>query len=182
MKNNSNDAKVIFRLFGPWQDEQEEIWLTKMASEGYHFVKCTKPGWYTFIKGESKKVKYCLDYQASASEREKYRQLFDDAGWEYAGEMNNWHYYRKEYEGTEAPEIFTDNESKIQKYKRVLMFFSLLLLSLGVLPLSISLLVRSEGLDFLRGFLMGMGSGITLIMVLTMSATLGRINQLKSRY
>jgi hypothetical protein len=50
----------------------------------------------------------------------QYLQLFKDAGWEYVGEMNGWQYFRKPVEAGNSAEIFTDNESKIQKYKRFL--------------------------------------------------------------
>jgi hypothetical protein len=39
-----------------------------------------------------------------------------------AGSMSGWDYFRKQAEPGENPEIFTDPESKIQKYQRVLRF------------------------------------------------------------
>jgi fatty-acid desaturase len=33
--------------------------------------------------------------------------------------MNSWQYFRKEVTGPEIPEIYTDNESKMLKYKRL---------------------------------------------------------------
>ncbi len=36
--------------------------------------------------------------------------------------MSAWEYFRKEAKPGEAPEIFTDPESKIQKYQRILRF------------------------------------------------------------
>ena len=36
--------------------------------------------------------------------------------------MGSWQYFRKEAKQGEAEEIYTDNESKIGKYKRVLFF------------------------------------------------------------
>ena len=54
-----------------------------------------------------------------------YLQLFSDAGWEYLGKMSGWgHYFRKEAREGETLEIFTDVESKIAKYKRVLTYLS----------------------------------------------------------
>jgi hypothetical protein len=51
------------------------------------------------------------------------------------GEMNNWQYFRKEALNGEAPEIFTDNESKSKKYERILMllvvFMPILMINLN---------------------------------------------------
>ena len=55
-------------------------------------------------------------------DRAAYLQLFHDAGWEHLGNMSAWEYFRKEARPGEEPEIFTDPESKIQKYQRVLRF------------------------------------------------------------
>ena len=38
--------------------------------------------------------------------------------------MSNWHYFRKETREGEALEIFTDVESKVAKYKRVLTYLA----------------------------------------------------------
>jgi membrane protein YdbS with pleckstrin-like domain len=45
--------------------------------------------------------------------------------------MSSWHYFRKEAREGESPEIFTDVESKVAKYKRVLTylaFFALIII------------------------------------------------------
>jgi hypothetical protein len=49
---------------------------------------------------------------------------------EHIGEMNAWQYFRKEAVPGEQPEIFTDNESKINKYKRLLGYLCIFLLPL----------------------------------------------------
>jgi len=48
-------------------------------------------------------------------------RLVQDAGWEHLGNMSAWKYFsRKEAGIDDTAEIFTDFESKISKYRRVL--------------------------------------------------------------
>jgi Protein of unknown function (DUF2812) len=123
-----------FRWFWAWQDEKEEAWLGKMSKQGYHLSSIGFPGFYTFNKGEPKEYVYRLDYQNfRKKDRQEYLQLFRDAGWEHLGEIAAWQYFRKEARPGETNEIFTDKESKIGKYKRVIyysVFFYLIFIAL----------------------------------------------------
>jgi hypothetical protein len=111
-----------YRVFFAWQDEDEERWLrTKARDEGLHLVSYTPPCVYRFRRGERADYAYRLDFQTTRrQDKADYLQLFADAGWEHVGEMGSWHYFRRPVTGGEAPEIFTDPESKAQKYGRVL--------------------------------------------------------------
>jgi hypothetical protein len=112
-----------FRWFWVWQDEAEESWLDNMSQKGYHLLSVSLPGFYTFLKAEPRNYVYRLDYQTfHKKDKEEYMQLFRDAGWEYIGEMSSWQYFRKETKPGGVTEIFTDFESKITKYKRVLTY------------------------------------------------------------
>jgi len=128
-----------FRWFWAWDDEKEEFWLRQMALAGFHLVSPNPFGVYTFSPGEKQDVAYRLDYATSKYNTAEYYQLFQDAGWEHVGQMGGWQYWRKPVSsGQEAPEIFTDNESKIQKYRRVLgvMIIVLPLLTIGLINIS----------------------------------------------
>jgi hypothetical protein len=105
-----------FRWFWAWDDEKEEKWLRDMAKKGWHFTSVSLPGNYYFEQGEPKDYVFRLDYLLQRKDMLTYLQIFQDAGWDYMGEMNNWQYFRKEVINGEAPEIFTDNESKSKKY------------------------------------------------------------------
>ncbi len=110
------------RVFFAWQDEDEERWLrSKARDEGLHLVSYTPPCVYRFRRGERADYAYRLDFRTTRrQDKADYLQLFADAGWEHVGEMGSWHYFRRPVTGGEAPEIFTDPESKAQKYGRVL--------------------------------------------------------------
>ena len=92
-----------------------------------------------------------------------YLNLFRDAGWTYIGSMNYWQYFRKEVTGSDEPQIFTDNESKAVKYKRLISLLAAMLplLAINIInltnmsyrPLSITLLVVMVA--FLVFFLLG---------------------------
>ena len=123
-----------FKWFWAWQDEKEESWLENMSEKGYHLASVKTPGFYTFIVTEPRKHAYRLDYQTfRKKDKQEYLQLFRDASWEHVGEVSNWQYFRKEVTSEETPEIFTDVESKIDKYKRVLTivgFFYIILIAI----------------------------------------------------
>ena len=51
-----------FRWFWAWQDEQEEAWLSEMATRGYHLEKPQLFGIYHFQVGDPDNVIYRLDY------------------------------------------------------------------------------------------------------------------------
>lgn len=120
-----------FRWFWAWEDDREEDWLREMSNQGNHLKSVGYPGFYTFEEGEKKDYVYRLDYTSHVSRNDDYYNLFRDAGWFFMGEMNSWQYFRKEASNTKSNEIYTDSESKIEKYKR------LLYLLLGVSPITI---------------------------------------------
>jgi len=105
-----------FRWFWAWDDEKEENWLREMSLKGWHFQSVSLPGFYRFEQGEPKDIVYRLDYLTNTKDKPDYLQLFLDAGWAYKGEMNGWQYFSKEAVDGEAPEIFSDPESKVKKY------------------------------------------------------------------
>jgi len=128
------DRVTRFRWFWAWQDEKEEAWLGEMSRRGLHLASVGLPCFYTFIRGEPRNMTYRLDYQPyTKKEREDYLQLFRDAGWEHVGEMAAWQYFRKEAAPGENPEIYTDIESKVAKYKRLLGYLLILLAPLWVI-------------------------------------------------
>jgi hypothetical protein len=137
METTTSTTIRKFRWFWPWQDENEEAWLESMAETGWHLAAVQLFGKYTFRQGEPGHVAYRLDYMPTRNrtELEGYLQVFQDAGWNYVGEMSNWRYWRKAVQPGETAEIFTDNESKIRKYRRLLLFLGFiffLLLFLGM--------------------------------------------------
>ncbi len=117
------------KLFWAWRDEQEEEWLREMANQGLHLQRVTFPCYYHFVEGDPADVVYRLDFKTSSQkDMDAYLQIFEDAGWEYAGQfVNGWQYFRKENQQGEEMEIFTDVDSKIAKCRRLIGYLVLFL-------------------------------------------------------
>lgn len=107
------------KWFFSWQDEKREAWLGGMSRQGLHLKEPGTFGSFLFLEGPAKEYSYRLDYNQNKP-ADDYIQLARDAGWEYLGARGGWHYWRKEVLDGQSPELFTDPESKIQKYQRLL--------------------------------------------------------------
>ena len=116
-----------FRWIWGWDDEKEETWLREMAGRGWHLRVGSFPPFYVFEQGEPQDVVYRIDYRTTGKDKAHYLQLFHDAGWEHAMEHLGWQYFRQAAVDGASPEIFSDSESKVQKYERLLMFLVILL-------------------------------------------------------
>jgi hypothetical protein len=122
------DTITKFRWFWAWQDEKEEEWLAEMAAQGLHLDGFDFPTIYRFREGEPKEFVYRLDYPVvSKKDRGSYLQLFVDSGWEHVGDMGGWVYFRRQVQSGDPMEIFTDVESKVQKYYRIMLFLIILM-------------------------------------------------------
>ena len=114
------------KWFWPWQDAQEEAWLEQMSRQGLHLNQVNIPVQYDFVRGQPQNYIYRLDFQDTLKQKNKetYLGLFAEAGWEHIGQMGGWQYFRRLSKPGEENEIFTDSETKIQKYKRFLTWFA----------------------------------------------------------
>jgi hypothetical protein len=169
------ETNVFHKWFWPWEDEQEEAWLGQMARQGWHLVKPGIFGRYTFAAGEGRDMVYRLDFISDPKKDESYLQLFQDAGWEHVGVLGGWQYFRKQAEQGKESEIFTDNDSKIAKYQRLLLYLVIFL------PIwsSIFLTTRDPNPSPVRIGLMSMMSVLVLVYIFILVGILWRINQLK---
>jgi len=110
-----------FKLFWMWQDCEEEAWLRQMAQQGYHLSKLVFSTIYEFSLGEPSDVVYRLDYtDVGRKDLDEYKQLFASSGWEFVDAAMGWYYFRKLADPESINDIYTDAESKIQKYSRML--------------------------------------------------------------
>ena len=125
-----------FKWWWTWQDGMHEQWLQQQARAGLHLRSSDPLGVFmTFERGEPAEMAYRWDYPGLKDRQ--YAQLFADAGWEQAAEVAGWCCWRKPVLNGKAPEIFTDNASKVLKYQRslgLLLACSLPLLMMAVLP------------------------------------------------
>jgi hypothetical protein len=117
-----------FRWFWAWDDEKEEKWLESMSLKGWHLVDPGFPCVYHFRRGDARKYSYRLDFRTgSFKSLQEYLQICQDAGWELVGRMGSWYYFRKECRDGQSLEFFSDRDSKVQKYGRLLIFLVIFL-------------------------------------------------------
>jgi len=109
------------KWFWLWQDDKQEAWLEEMSRQGLHLQAIKPFGRYVFGQGTPKDYSYRLDFDKSSRKDSDYFQFIQDAGWERVAEVGGWQYWRKESGQGRTSEIFTDNESKIRKYERLIL-------------------------------------------------------------
>jgi len=91
-----------------------------MAAEGWLLARILWPV-YTFVQAAPARLAYRLDYRTGSREDlDAYLQLHRDAGWELAARLGSWMYFRRPATGTAADELYTDNRSRAQRYRRQL--------------------------------------------------------------
>lgn len=116
-------AKKIkrWKVFWAWQDQKEATWLRDMSKEGLHLAHVA-PFLYTFQKGEKQNYQYEIDYTINTKKDiSHYLEVFTDAGWELAAKMSGYYYFRIATENGSEMGIFSDNTSKIKKYRTTLL-------------------------------------------------------------
>jgi hypothetical protein len=118
------EIKKVRKWFWVWDDDKEEAWLRKMANDGWNLIKVGLINSYEFELSQSKDLIYRIDYKDGYNLKlDEYIQIFADSGWEHICEMSGRHYFRTPMRGEDEPEIYSDNESKITKYQRILAGF-----------------------------------------------------------
>ena len=170
-----------FKLFWLWEDEKEEAWLRSMAQQGWHFQQVRLLNRYIFEAGTPQDIVYRLDWYAGGKDYQSYLQLFKDAGWEHVEAYGSWQYFRKASMNGIAPEIFTDADSKIKKYQRILLLLFVFLILLRQ-PTHNSLVPNPENwLDWVYaiGFVLRLGLFVLILISGIMLAK--RIKELQKR-
>lgn len=165
-----------FHWFWAWEDEKEEMWLREMSKKGFHFKSVGSAGYYIFEHGEPIDFTYRLDYFIDHKDMPNYLQLFQDAGWSYLGEMGGWQYFRKAGLNGEEQEIYSDKESKANKYQRLLLY----LIIFFPIYLSFVLMLNRNSNSLIQAFTLMM-SVIMIVYIYSMVKLLGRITQLRKK-
>jgi hypothetical protein len=84
--------------------------FVNIAGSKYQFEKCQPEDWI-----------YQLDFQNKNTEKSSYINLFNDYGWEYVLQHDNWFYFRRKKDTTDVDiSIFSDKDSNIAMCERVL--------------------------------------------------------------
>ncbi|MDR6717246.1 DUF2812 domain-containing protein [Paenibacillus sp. 2003] len=136
-----------FKIF--FDIEKEEQWLNDQSKKGYRCTKISGLGIYTFEKTDKRYVMR-LDYQDYLSKKKfkDYKGIYEDFGWTYIDGplLGGIRYWQKE--DVDQNEIFSDRQSKINYYKRVMGYSS----GLGILLLTFCyMLYKDSGIFLAEG-------------------------------
>lgn len=128
--------RTVHRLYCDF--EKEEAWLNAMAAKGLNFVRY---GWgrYTFERGVPGEWIYRIQFLEEDARKPAsggYLALVADAGVETVDTYMNWAYFRRRAAGGPF-ELFSDLDSRMAYYKRILTFFGLM--ALTQVPISVVL-------------------------------------------
>jgi hypothetical protein len=115
-------ARRVHKLF--WDFEKEERWLNEMAAQGLNLVRY-RWGTYDFERGGPGEWIYRIQFLDDDARKPKSREYIDfvaETGAEPIDTYMRWVYFRKR--AAEGPfEIFSDLDSRLAHYKRVLAFY-----------------------------------------------------------
>ena len=125
----SKSGQLIKRTKIAWQyaPDKIEIWLEKMAQNGYHLIKLSKLGVsFYFLKGEPRKSKFHIDYQNKTDPA--YFNLNKESGWKLfftsLSRFQNLSVWGQEYK-EEPPMFYSDRESQIKHARNFALTYSL---------------------------------------------------------
>ena len=112
-------GKVVYRLYTDY--EKEECWLNEMAGQGWHLVRYRRGG-YHFEQGEPGEWIYRIELlpaEPRSAASQEYLSLLLDTGAEAVSTHARWVYLRRST--AMGPFVlFSDLESRIGHYRRVL--------------------------------------------------------------
>jgi len=134
-------SKTVRKVFLAWQIEKEKAFLEDMAINGYKLKKVSFAK-YTFEEIESKKLIYQFDFQTISKKMiPEYLTMFDD--WDFVDNYGGWFHFVIDAKDKEPDySIFSDNRSKRDMYKRLLIF-----LCIVGLPLYYQLIIFNPYFD-----------------------------------
>lgn len=133
------DRKVSHKVYAAWEYEKEEKELNKMSKEGWQLEKggCFHS---VYRRNEAERYIYQIDYKPDLEDKERYKEIFAETGWEYINSTyNGWHFFKKAYvEGMNIDEekIYSDKESLYEmqnRYVRMISLFTVLYFCLTIM-------------------------------------------------
>ncbi len=108
------EIKTIYKWFWVWDFDKEELWLNKMANQGWVLdgVSFCR---YRFVQCQAEEYIVRLEMH---SYDQNYIEFMSETGAEYIGRMVQWIYFRKKISDGEF-NIFSDLDSKIAHLNRI---------------------------------------------------------------
>ncbi|HEY9060345.1 MAG TPA: DUF2812 domain-containing protein [Pseudobacteroides sp.] len=170
---------TIYKFFFAWDFEKEEKWLNEMSAKGLQLVSvgfCK----YVFEEGIHGEYTYkleLLENLPSNYESSSYIKFLEETGVEHIGSLFRWVYFRKKTTSG-AFEIYSDIESKIKHYKRIMTLLACLI-PVSVFPTILNWSRFYEEGDKLRLVLVSVTTILAILIVLGIAKTSRNIKRLK---
>ena len=179
-QETSNEKKTVIRWMAAWNDEREQRWLEEQERAGWRLSRIGFVG-YVLEKAPAREMAYRLDFGPNAmADWNEYLGLYRDAGWEYVGRRGPWQFFRKPVaEGAAAPEIFTDVESRVGKYRRALTIAAVMLCVM--LSQTVNNLAGHGPMGPHAGLFLGIQIAVTAAFVVTVVRLLLVIRRIRRR-
>ncbi|EHQ89453.1 DUF2812 domain-containing protein [Desulfosporosinus youngiae] len=113
-----------FKLY--YDKDAEEVWLREMSLQGWAFKRFFL-GFYIFKPCEPGDYNYQIDFLDNwRGDKSDYAAFMEDLGVEVIDQWWRWVYLRKK--AADGPfEMYTDAESKINLYRKIINFFKIFL-------------------------------------------------------
>lgn len=114
---------VIWKPY--WNYLKEEQWLNEMSNCGLAMTSYT---WCRYVFEDAPKSEYIyrielMEHSATHPESLKYIEFLEETGVEFVSSYMHWAYFRKK--ASDGPfELYTDFDSKIKHFKRVLFLWA----------------------------------------------------------
>lgn len=114
------EFKTVKTSFLISEFEEEENWLAAMHNQGWKLMSISHNR-YKFEKCQPEEWVYQLDFQKKNEIDGSYIKLFNDYGWSFMLQHNDWFYFRRKKDINETDlSIFSDKDSKITMCERAL--------------------------------------------------------------
>lgn len=115
--------KVVRKFFFVWNEDKEKRFLERMAGDGWRLTGVGF-GRYEFEAAVPERVAYQFDFKVLGKAAEAdYLQLFEDDGWRLSARFGPWYYFSRALAaGERDASIYSDNQSRLAKYRRLLLF------------------------------------------------------------
>jgi hypothetical protein len=126
------DGKIRrhFRIFGLWAVRREQAWLESMAAQGWQ-LRAVWPFVYEFEQAVSRGNRYFIDLRLKGRNGlDEYLATFADAGWRNVASVGIWQYFVSAPDNPHA-EVYSDNRSQYEGYRRILLAHVIILVTLG---------------------------------------------------
>lgn len=171
--------QTIYKFFFAWDFEKEEKWLNEMSAKGLQLVSvgfCK----YVFEKGMQGEYTYKLEFLEnlpSNYQSTSYIDFLKETGIEYIGSVFRWVYFRKKATSGKF-EIYSDIESRIKHYKRIMALLAVLT-PLGIFTAILNWSRFSKEGDASRLVLVSITALLAVLLILGIAKISRQIKRLK---